>query len=213
MRAAGVSASARRGLTRAASQRSYESQKAVHELPYRLVSALPPAPPVERARLDPNWRVAAADAADSDCGCPVACRGGASRARTPAPARRKDPLEAAGGDRAKMRPVTFHDVVQCVPRRSGGSPLQLRCAGADLMPRPCRSLLRTTDEETYGSPPEKPMVRAARRSSCRLASDACLCAVQHRQLVMDLLACPWVFPFYSRVLANCPSARKARRLR
>jgi hypothetical protein len=30
---------------------------------------------------------------------------------------------------------------------------------------------------------------------------------------MDLLACPWVFPFCSRVLANCPSARKARRLR
>ena len=32
----------------------------------------------------------------------------------PAPARRKDPLEEAGGDRSKMRALTLHDIVQCV---------------------------------------------------------------------------------------------------
>jgi len=31
---------------------------------------------------------------------------------------------------------------------------------------------------------------------------------QHRQLVMDLLTAPWVFPFASRLLPACPSARK-----
>jgi hypothetical protein len=36
--------------------------------------------------------------------------------------------------------------------------------GAEATRRRRRSLLRTMDEETYGSPPEKPMVRAARCS-------------------------------------------------
>ena len=130
-------------------------------MPYRIKSTLPPAAPVGKAKLDPNWRVAAArtqpDATRLSFRMSLAAL---RRAHLPAPARRKDPLEEAGGDRSKMRALTLHDIVQCVASRRGIAAV-LR-AGADAPLRRRRSLLRTTDEETYGSPPEKPLVRAAR---------------------------------------------------
>lgn len=51
--------------------------------------------------------------------------------------------------------------VRAAPRQ-GCAAAAMQSAEATLLRR--RSLLRTTDEETYGSPPEKPMVRAAQRS-------------------------------------------------
>ena len=128
------------------------------------------------------------------------------------PARAGAQARPTRGCRRRPGQVAARDL----PRRRAvrAAPTQRpRCTGADVTRRRRRSLLRTTDEETYGSPPEKPMVRAARRSWPLARPDARCGAPQHRQLVMDLLACPWVFPFYSRVIANCPSARKARRMR
>ena len=33
--------------------------------------------------------------------------------------------------------------------------------------------------------------------------------LQERTLVMDLLTCPWIFPWYSRLIPYTPSSRKA----
>ena len=179
-------------------------------MPYRIKSTLPPAAPVGKAKLDPNWRVAAAPAHQTRLGCPFACRWRRlRRAHLPAPARRKDPLQEAGGDRSKMRALTLHDIVQCVALA-----LASRQGCAQALTRRCAAAGRCCARQMKRRMARRPKSRwCARRVRCLLAlslTTSSVCPAQHRQLVMDLLACPWVFPFYSRVLANCPSARKVR---